>query len=195
MKNDSHNMLILASGSKLRQLALKTAKIPFKAVASDIDETLIESIDIKDRVIKTAKAKVLEVAKKHQGLILGADGMNVVNGKIFGKPKDKKEATRMIQAQSGSTSTFYTGYYIINTKTGQSYQGLTESKYRFRILSDDEIKKYVDSESVTSWAAAFSPISSSGIKFTEWMEGSISQFCYSMPFDKIIPILKREKIV
>lgn len=187
--------LILASGSQNRQQALTLAKIPFKAAPADIDERSIQDIDIRVRIVKIARAKVEAVAAHHQGLILGADGVNLVGGKVFEKPVDRDDAIRMIEAQSGTDCSFLTGYYILNTQTGTSYQGVTESKYRFRVLTEQEIIEYVDSEPVNNWAAAFSPINSSALKFIEWMEGSPGQFGFSMPFEDIIPILKKEGVL
>ena len=187
--------LILASGSQNRQQALNLAKIPYKAVPADIDEKAIQHDDLKTRIVNIAKAKVEAVAQHHQGLILGADGVNVCNEELLEKPVDKKDAIRMLKLQSGQQASFLTGYYLLNTNTKKTYQGFTESKYQFRDLTNQEIERYVDSEPVFSWAAAFSPINSMGVTFIEWMHGSPSQFCFSMPFEEIVPILKQEGIV
>lgn len=140
--------LILASGSKNRQEILKLALIPFIAVPSEIDEEAIQGVDIYKRVIKVAKAKVLKVAEKHEGLVLGGDGVNLVNKKVLEKPKTKIEAIKMLELQFGKLCSFLTGYYILNTKTQKSYQGTSETFYKFRKLSDNEIKEYINNEPV-----------------------------------------------
>lgn len=187
--------LILASGSKNRQEILKIARIPFITVPSDIDESKIQDKDICKRVIKVAKAKVEKAAQNHKGLILGGDGVNLVGKKILEKPKTKKEAVEMLKLQSGRISSFLTGFYILNSTTKKSYQGNSETFYKFRNLSNYEIQKYVNNEPVLTWAAAFSPANSMAIRFVEYIKGSYSNFNYSVPFEKIIPILQKEKII
>jgi septum formation protein len=186
--------LILASSSKNRQQGLSLARIPFRIVPSDIDETSINHPDITEKLVMIAKAKVAKVAASNQGLILGFDGMNVCKGQQLGKPKDKTEAVAMIRLQSGNICSFFTGFYILNTQTKKEYQGITETRYKFRELSEVEINRHIETEPVMQWAAAFSPLNSSAITFVDWFQGSPSQFAFSMPFDRIIPILKIEGV-
>ena len=187
--------LILASGSKNRQQALTIARIPFVAVTADIDEKAIVHKDVRRRVVMIAEAKVDKVAEANQGLILGADGINLCNGKPLEKPESLDEACEMLKLQSGKKCSFVTGYVVKNTISGKVYKGVTESWYRFRELNDREIEDYVNNEPVMTWAAAFSPLNSSAIRFVEWMEGSPSQFAFSMPLDSLMPIFEAEGIV
>lgn len=187
--------LILASGSKNRIHALNLAGIPYTSASADIDEKSIQDPDIYTRVVKVAQAKVDAIRQSYPGLVLGADGVNLCQGKVLEKPKDLDEAKYMIQLQSGQRCSFLTGYFLINTYTGKFYQGTSECFYTFRSISKSEIKAYVRREPVTSWAAAFSPANSSAITFIESIEGPFAEFCYSMPFEKLIPIFKIEGIV
>lgn len=188
-------MLILASGSQNRIQALTVAKIPFKSVPADIDEKSIRDENMREMVVKIARAKVETVAKSHSGVILGCDGVNVVDGQVLEKPVDRDDAIRMLKLQSGKESIFLTGYYLYNSDSGKTYQGTSECAYRFRDLSDAEIEKYVNSEPVYNWAAAFSPVNSSAITFLESVNGSLAQFCFSMPFEKLVPIFKLEGVL
>lgn len=205
--------LILASGSKNRIKALKLAKIPFTSIPADIDEKAIKDKDIKKRVVAIAKAKVEKVISDgivipHQNIfskevtehsddhfVLGADGVNIVGGKVMEKPATESEAFDMITAQSGKKCSFITGFYGINTKTKKEYSGTSETFYTFRDISENEIHSYVEREPVLLWAAAFSPSNSMAITFIESMEGSYSNFNHSLPFDQLIPILQKEEII
>jgi len=187
--------LILASGSNNRITALKLARIPFVSVPADIDEKAVQDLDINKRQILVAKSKVDKVADSHQGLILGADGVNICKGQVLEKPQDLSEARNMIKLQSGKRCSFLTGYYLINTYTSKIYSGTSECFYTFRDITDDEIDSYIHSEPVLTWAAAFSPANSSAITFINTIEGPFAEFCFSMPFEKLIPIFRQEKIV
>jgi septum formation protein len=187
--------LILASGSKNRRTALDLARIPYTSVPADIDEKSITDPDIHKRVVKVAKAKVEKVASSHQGLILGADGVNLCDSLVLEKPLDLKQAFDMIKLQSGKRCSFLTGYYLHNTSTLKTYQGTSECFYTFRHLSDTEITTYINSEPVLTWAAAFSPVNSSALAFIESVEGPFASFCFSMPFEKLTPLFKREGLI
>lgn len=187
-------MLILASGSTNRQQALTIARIPFRAVPANIDEKAIKAETIEARIQLIAKAKVDKVAASEKGLILGADGVNVCEGRLLEKPVTLEEAKEMLRFQSGKPAEFLTAYYLLNTQTNKVVQGVTRSSYRFRHLSPKEIDAYVTAEPVLNWAAAFSPLNSMAITFVEWMEGNPTQFCFSMPFDKIFPEIKASEL-
>lgn len=187
--------LILASESKNRQQALKIAHIPFKVVASRLDEQTIRDPSIYKQAVKIAKAKVEIVSRKHSGIILGADGVNFCQGRVLEKPTNREEAVTMLQLQSGQICSFVTGFYLLNTFKGTSYSGVSETVYKFRVLSEAEIEAYVKKAPVMDWAAAFSPANSRALTFIEYIHGSYSNFSYSLPFEKIIPLLQREKLL
>jgi len=187
--------LILASGSKNRQHALTLAKIPFTAIPADIDEKSITDLNIYSRVVKISKAKVDKVAANHHGLIFGADGVNLCQGQVLEKPQYNHEAFEMIKLQSGRRNSFLTGYYLLNTRSQKTYQGTSECFYTFRDLDDQEINRYINSEPIFTWAAAFSPANSSAITFIDSIEGPFAEFCFSLPFEKLMPIFKQEGII
>jgi len=187
--------LILASGSKNRIQALTYARILFESVPAAIDEKSIRHDSIQEQVIAIAQAKVDKISQTHKGLILGADGTNIVDGVAFEKPESREEAIEMIQKQIGKVSEFVTGFYLKNTETDTSYSGVGHSTYTFRDLTRSEIEEYVDNEPVETWAAAFSPINSSALRFVEFISGSLSNYCYSMPFEELIPLFKKEKVL
>lgn len=206
-------MIILASSSKNRITGLTLAGFRFTATSADIDEKAIQHPDQKTRQILVAKAKVEKVIsmgietpppdifsdevpeEDSEHFVLGADGVNLVNGKILEKPNNESEAFEMIQLQSGRTCSFLTGYYCFNTRTKKSYQGNSETMYTFRKISDHEIHAYIKHEPVLTWAAAFSPSNSRAVSFVTTIKGSYSNFNYSLPFDKLIPIFKKEQLM
>ena len=59
-----------------------------------------------------AKQKAEEVAakKEHAGkIVLGADTVVAIDGKILGKPKDKRQAKEMLRLLSGKEHSVFTG--------------------------------------------------------------------------------------
>ena len=84
--------LVLASKSPRRREILKNAGFEFTVRAGDADETLPDGISAENAVVYLAEVKAQAVERASDELILGADTVVVLDGKILGKPKDEKEA-------------------------------------------------------------------------------------------------------
>ena len=85
----------------------------FTVDPSSVDESIREK-SARRLVVKLARLKALDVARRHPGrLVLGADTLVVCMGEILGKPKDLADAVRMITLQSGRTQRVYTGVALV----------------------------------------------------------------------------------
>ncbi len=105
--------LILASASPRRRAILRAAGISFSVDPSGVDENIDEK-NPRRHVLKLARLKALDVAKRHpDAVVLGADTIVVCAGEILGKPKNLKDAVRMITLQSGRTQRVYTGTALV----------------------------------------------------------------------------------
>lgn len=105
--------LILASASPRRRAILRAAGIRFRVDPSRVDENIGEK-NPRRLVLKLARLKALEVSARHPGIpTLGADTIVVCAGEILGKPKDLKDAVRMLTLQSGRTQRVYTGAALV----------------------------------------------------------------------------------
>lgn len=106
-------MIILASSSPRRRKILKKMGIKFKTIKPYIlEKTKYKkpSLIVKD----LSKQKALSVAKKYPNdIIIGADTIVYCDGKIIGKPKNIKDAKRILNIQSGKWQTVYTGVSVI----------------------------------------------------------------------------------
>ncbi len=96
--------LILASKSAGRRQALLHSGVPFESIAAEIDERTIQSqlatVDADAIASTLARAKALAIAAKGR-LVLGADQMASCEGRIFGKPVDRREAEALLRFLSG----------------------------------------------------------------------------------------------
>lgn len=101
--------LILASASPRRRSLLKQLRIPFHVIPSHVSEA--SSIRQPARLVRElAYRKANAVAKNlKDGVVLGADTLVVCRGKILGKPKNTKDAYRMLYGLAGTTHRVYTG--------------------------------------------------------------------------------------
>lgn len=108
--------LVLASASPRRRAILRAAGVRFTVDPSGVDEGIAEK-DPRRLVIKLARLKALDVARRHPGRpVLGADTIVVCRGEILGKPKDFEDAVRMLTLQSGRSQRVYTGTALVMGK-------------------------------------------------------------------------------
>ncbi len=86
-------------------------------------------------------------------LVLAADTVVALEGKILGKPGDREDAFRMLRSLSGRMHTVYTGMALRQGE--RSMTDYAEAKVWFRELSDGEIWDYVDTGSPLDKAGAY----------------------------------------
>lgn len=131
--------LILASASPRRRAILRAAGVSFRVDPSRVDETSREK-NPRRLVVSLARLKALEVAARHPGLpVLGADTLVVCAGEILGKPKDLKDAVRMITLQSGRWQRVYTGTALVVGK--RVYTDCAVTKVQSRKLDADQLRR------------------------------------------------------
>ena len=105
--------MILASASPRRRELLTQAGFSFEVKVSDADEIITEKEP--DKIVKElALVKACAVAASEtEALIIGADTIVTVDGKILGKPRDAEEAFSMLSMLQGRTHQVYTGVALI----------------------------------------------------------------------------------
>ena len=138
--------IILASGSPRRREILEKLGVEFEVAESGYDESKIVTDDPVELVEELALQKALEVGKLYDdALIIGGDTVVYVAGEVLGKPKDKKDAARMLKLLFGTTHMVVTGVAVVNSLTGDQLVGHEEGFVRFREMTEDEFEKYLDS--------------------------------------------------
>lgn len=163
--------LILASGSPRRHLILLEAGIPHRVCPTDADETLPEGISPALAVMTLAERKA-RAAAAHRGdgsvLILAADTLVTMNGEIYGKPRDREDAYRMLSSFAGGVHSVITGVCVTD---GVRYESSAEETLVFmREVSDREIYAYIDKWSPYDKAGAYGIQEAAGL-FVRRIEG------------------------
>ena len=161
--------IILASASPRRKELLTTAGVEFEVLVSDADETIPEGTAPKDAAMMTAEKKALAVAEKCTDcVVIGADTIVVLDGRILGKPKDEADAAAMLRFLSGREHEVITGVCLTDgTKTKKFAQ---VSKVKFYELTDDEIAAYVATKECNDKAGSYG-IQGKGCVLVEGIEG------------------------
>ena len=128
--------LILASQSPRRKELLKMIESEFEIKVSNCEE-IITSSEPKQVTMELAEQKAMAAAtelnrqKKNDKqiettvkdedsfIVIGADTVVASGTEIFGKPKDKDDARRMINKISGASHQVYTGVALVLVKDGK----------------------------------------------------------------------------
>lgn len=163
-------MLILASQSPRRAALLRQVGLSFTVIPSHIDESHAPMDDAGAHVRFLSEAKAGEVAKDQtNGLVIGADTVVVLDGRILNKPADENEASAMLESLSGQSHAVYTGLTLIGEQ-GKRLTDAEKTLVRFRRLSRWEIEDYIASGGPMDKAGAYGIQERAGL-FVSGIEG------------------------
>jgi len=146
--------VILASESPRRKDLLQLIYPEFQIIPAFIDESLPDDIGSEFAPLFLAAAKADMVAESHPDeLIIAADTVVVLDGKIYGKPHDTEDAKRILNILSGKTHKVITGCSIVLNERCVTFS--EESYVSFYPLSNEDIEAYVDSGEPLGKAGAY----------------------------------------
>jgi septum formation protein len=137
--------IILASKSPRRQQLLEGLDIPFDIRVKDTDEIVPDGMDNREvaQYLAQLKADAFDVTELgSEEILITADTVVILDGKILGKPSDYQEAFAMLKGLSGNTHKVVTGVCLKQGKRFKSFK--SETKVQFRSLSDQEISYYLE---------------------------------------------------
>ena len=162
-------MFILASQSPRRRELLAMLGLEFEIFTADIDETMDPALSAEEAVAAVCERKARAVGEGHPGrLIVAADTIVVVDGKILGKPHCEDEARQMLHSLSGRSHRVMTGFCL--WRDGACETHVETTKLWFRDLSDGEIDAYVATGSPMDKAGAYG-IQDQAAVFVQRLEG------------------------
>lgn len=144
LENLKSYKIILASNSPRRKELLAGLGVQYQVkVLPDIDESYpegMEGIEI-PRYIACKKADAYLASMEADELVITADTIVWLDGRVMGKPKDEKEANLMLHALSGHTHQVITGVCLTTSKFQRGFSVMTDVS--FATLSDAEIEHYI----------------------------------------------------
>jgi len=138
----------------------------------DIPEVFDPSRTPEENAAALALQKALCVAGKvPDGVIIGADTIVVLEGKMLGKPDGPQDAVRMLSLLSGRTHTVVTGFALVDRPSGRQTAGAERTEVTFRSLPLREIEEYVAGGSPLDKAGAYGIQDDYGAVFVTRIEG------------------------
>jgi septum formation protein len=149
--------LILASTSPRRAEVLHDAGYHFAVVGSAVDETPLPGESPSELVLRLANAKAQAAAARSVGpaIVLAADTVVTLEGRIFGKPHSTDDAGRMLEQLSGRTHSVITGVTLIRLPDAERRAFVESTLVHFAQLSPEEISRYLATNEPHDKAGAY----------------------------------------
>jgi septum formation protein len=138
--------LILASASPRRSELLRRLDLEFQVISSNAPEALQEQLTPSELAQINAYRKARAVSKRFPDyLVLGADTIVTLGGRLFGKPSSLPDAQRMLQQLQGNTHQVVTGVSLIHLRHRRERLFAEITDVTFRSLSTEQIDRYLAS--------------------------------------------------
>jgi septum formation protein len=179
--------VVLASASPRRRELLKLIGIEHSVVPSNFDETMQPGEEPKGHALRLAVEKAGAVASAHaDAVVIGADTVVVLDGRVLGKPSSHAVAREMLQQLNGRTHTVITAVAV--AYAGAVRQGAEHVEVTFRRLGDDEVDAYVATGEGMDKAGAYG-IQGFGATIVERIEGDFFAVM-GLPLVRLVGLLR-----
>lgn len=142
LKLDYH--IILASNSPRRRELLSGLGLDYEVrTLPGIDESYPDTLSGEEIpvYISSKKASAYLDALKENELLITADTIVWLDGRVLGKPSDEEDARQMLRDLSGKTHQVITGVTLATTSFQKSFASV--SQVTFATLTEEEINYYV----------------------------------------------------
>ncbi len=182
--------IILASQSKARRELLRRLGIRFRVVVPRVRERPGSCRTPEATARANALLKARDVAGRvRRGWVVACDTFVVQAGRVCGKPKDMKDARRMLRRLSRRPHVLYSGIALVDARRRREWVDSARTKIFMEPLTDREITAYFKKVSPLDKAGAFD-IQGHGGLFIRRIEG-----CYfnvvGLPLAKMARLFKK----
>lgn len=145
----------MASKSPRRHFLMEQSGIDFEVRTREIEETYPEDLDVREIAEFLARKKangVKDLAEPGE-LIVTADTTVIFDGKMYGKPKGREDAIKIIREYSGQMHEVITGVCLVQDIRMHSFSVVTA--VHLDALTEEELIYYVDNYKPYDKAGAY----------------------------------------
>jgi septum formation protein len=171
----SLDFIYLASESPRRRELLLQIGVSFRLVGARVDEAVLPGESPSAYVARLAAAKAdagwQSCGDVQSAPVLAADTAVILDGRILGKPADRRDAEDMLGKLSGRTHEVLTAI-ALRTAAGRSSR-ISRSEVTFRAIAADEARAYWDTGEPRDKAGAYA-IQGRAAVFVADLRGSFS---------------------
>ena len=188
--------IILASKSGVRKRILDKYKIESNVVVSNVDEDevknalLVENADPLLISKNLAEIKSVKVSNKYPDqLVLGADSVISLNGKLINKPKSRDEALEILKELNNSVH-FLISSVCISKNGSMIWNHSDKSELKMKNLREDELITYlkkIKTETLLNYGVY--QIEADGLGLFEYIKGDTDSIM-GLPAKQIMNYIK-----
>ena len=190
--------LILASSSAYRRELLSRLRLPFEAIAPEVDERALPGEAPQDTALRLARAKAAAVAALAPGaLVIGSDQVATLDGRQIGKPGDHARALEQLRTMRGRQVVFHTALCLWDDRArdpgARAQLENVQAFVTFRDLPDAELDAYLRIEQPYDCAGS-AKNEGLGIAILERIESSDPTALTGLPLIALTGMLRRAGI-
>lgn len=183
--------IILASTSPYRRALLERLQLKFQCIPSLVVEDTIAGEAPTDMALRLARSKAKAIANLFpQALVIGSDQVAAIDGEVFGKPGNFKNARAQLHKSSGREVRFYTAVTLIGLDRGLEQLHVELFSVHFRKLSDAQIVNYLQREQPYDCAGSFK-VEGLGITLFEKLVGNDPTSLEGLPLIKLTELFAK----
>ena len=189
-RGERGQLLILASASPRRSEILRALGWRIRIIPSGLSEEEMPHLDPIEAAATLALHKAREVAGRlRKGMVLGADTIVYLEGRIMGKPRDAQEAREYLRFLSGKTHRVTTALALIDAESDHEEMAAETTRVKMHPLSDEEIQTYLESGESFDKAGAYA-IQGKGFILIDKIWGSYTNVI-GLPVGRLKQLWKR----
>ena len=183
---------ILASASPRRLELLQQIGVKPNVIVSDFDE--VKTADQPEALVQAnAVGKGRSVVSKspREAVVVAADTIVVLHGKVLGKPRDAEDAVRMLTYLSGHTHQVLTAVAVFYQ--GKEAVKVEKTDVEFYPLTKEQILSYLHTDEPMDKAGAYG-IQGRGALLVKGINGSYSNVV-GLPLGTLIRMLMEMGVI
>jgi septum formation protein len=179
--------ILLASTSPARRALMDGLRLPYRAVAPGVDETVPRQTSVRDAVAMLARRKAEAVrTRSPDAWVIGADQLVDLGGRRVEKPADLLAARAQLRSLLGRTHEILTGVCVL--WPGGAIEEVDVARVTFYPVNDDELERYLATEEWRGCAGGYR-IEGAGQALVERLDGDRSSV-QGLPMIRLVRMLR-----
>ena len=180
--------VVLASTSGARRALMGALGIAYEAVSPGVGEEVPHGTSARDAVAMLAERKARAVFQRHpDALVIGADQLVALEGRVLGKPADRAEARAQLSSMLGRTHEIMTGVCVLGP--GFDERVVDVARLRVYPLGADELERYLDLGEWEGCAGGYR-VEGAGQALFEGIDGDRTSI-QGLPMLQVVRLLRR----
>ena len=147
--------LILASTSKYRAELLARLRLPFETRSPSVEEEIAPDEPASAAAARLARAKAEAVAAGTDAVVIGADQIPSLDGRILRKPGHHRAALEQLEACRGRSVVFHTAATVVDGRDGSTWSTVDVTEVDFARLDSEALDRYLAIEQPYDCAGGF----------------------------------------